>query len=77
MKYAHEVIELLAAYPGRPFVMRQIVLYASPRAGCQERVAVKKAVQRVLVALAAAGSVQITPPRVFGAQAHYAWKTGT
>ena len=77
MKYAHEVIDLLAAYPGRRFVMRQIVLYVNPRAGCQERVAIKKAVQRVLVALAATGSVTVTPAERFGAPAHYAWKTGT
>ncbi|HRD88233.1 MAG TPA: hypothetical protein PK752_08210 [Accumulibacter sp.] len=77
MKYAHEVIDLLAAYPGRRFVMRQIVLYVNPRAGCQERVAVKKAVQRVLVALAATGSVTITPQEMLGGQARYAWKTGT
>lgn len=77
MKYAHEVIDLLAAYPGRRFVMRQIVLYVNPRAGRQERMAIKKAVQRVLLALAVTGSVAITPPERFGAPAHYAWKTGT
>ena len=77
MKYADKVIDLLAAYPGRPFVMRQIVHYVNPRAGCRERVAVKKSVQRVMLALSSAGSVTVTPQKRLGGQAHYAWKSGT
>lgn len=77
MKYADKVIDLLAAYPGRPFVMRQIIHYVNPRAGCRERIAVKKAVQRVMLALSSAGSVSVTPQKKLGGQAHYVWKSGT
>ena len=77
MKYADKVIDLLAAYPGRPFVMRQIIHYVNPRAGCRERIAIKKAVQRVMLALSSAGSVTVTPQKRLGGQAHYAWKSGT
>ena len=75
MKYADKVIDLLAAYPGRAFVMRQIVRYISPRAGCRERMAVKKAVQRVIVALVANGNVVVTESRMLGAPAYYAWRS--
>jgi hypothetical protein len=77
MKHADRVIDLLAAYPGRPFEMRQVTHYVNPRAGRQERIAIKKAVQRVMVALSATGSVMITPPAVLGGKAFYTWKTGT
>ena len=77
MKHANKVIDLLAAYPGRAFVMRQIVRYIDPSAGCQERTAIKKAVQRALVALAATGHVLITPAKTLGGSARYAWKSGT
>ena len=30
MKYAKEVIDLMAAYPGRRFKMKQIINYAAP-----------------------------------------------
>jgi hypothetical protein len=77
MKHADKVIDLLAAYPGRPFAMRHIIHYVSPRAGRQERIAIKKAVQRVMVALSATGSVAITPPAALGGKAFYTWKSGT
>ncbi len=73
MKHADKVIDLLAAYPGRPFAMRHIIHYVSPRAGRQERIAIKKAVQRVILALQASGNITITPAHVFGGAAHYAW----
>ena len=77
MKYADKVIDLLAAYPGRPFVMRQIIHYVNPQAGCRERMAVKKSVQRVMLALSSAGSVSVTPQKKLGGQALYVWKSGT
>lgn len=77
MKHAEKVIELMAAYPGRPFVMRQITRYINPQAGCRERVAIKKAAQRVLVALVATGTIEIQPAKQFGSTPHYVWKTGT
>jgi hypothetical protein len=77
MKHADKVIDLLAAYPGRPFAMRHIIHYVNPRSGRQERIAIKKAVQRVMVALSVTGSVVITPPAVLGGKAFYTWKSGT
>ena len=77
MKYADKVIDLLAAYPGRPFVMRQIIHYVNPQAGCRERMAVKKSVQRVMQALSSAGNVTVTPQKRLGGQARYTWKSGT
>ena len=77
MKYASEVIELMGAYPERKFVMRQIIRYINPQAGSMERVAIKKAVQRVMVALSAMGNVEVTKKRGIGGTAHYGWKTGT
>ena len=77
MKHADKVIELMASYPGRPFVMRQITRYINPQAGCQERMAIKKSVQRVMVALVATGTVEIQPAKKFGSMSHYVWKTGT
>ncbi len=77
MKYADKVIDLLAAYPGRDFVMREIINYVSPRSRCRERMAVKKAVQRVMQALTTTGTLSVTPPKAFGAPARYTWKTGT
>lgn len=77
MKHASAVIDLLAAYPGRPFAMRQIIHYVNPRAGRQERIAIKKAVQRVLQALVATGSVSVSGATVLGGKAYYSWKSGT
>ena len=77
MKYADKVIGLLAVYPERSFVMRQIVRYIDPQAECRERIAIKKAAQRVLAALAATNHVAITPAKTLGGSARYAWKSGT
>ena len=77
MKYADKVIGLLAVYPERAFVMRQIVRYIDPQAGCRERLAIKKAAQRVLATLATTGHVMITPAKSLGGSARYAWKSGT
>ncbi|WP_419342784.1 hypothetical protein ACM1PE_06925 [Achromobacter sp. PD1] len=64
MKYAHEVMDLMGAYPMRSFRMIELVRHVTrgrtlePR----ERDAARKAVQRVLDALVAAGSVQVSAP---------------
>ena len=76
MKYADKVIELMAAHPGRDFRMRQIIRYINPRAGCVERVAIKKAVQRVIVALVSTGNVMIGSAKTNGGAALYTWKPG-
>jgi hypothetical protein len=73
MKYAGKVVELLAAHPGRKFVMREIVRYVNPKAGGTERVAIKKAVQRVMVSLAATGNVSVTAPEKLGGHGRYSW----
>ncbi len=77
MKYADKVIGLLAPYPGRKFVMREIVRYINPQPGISERAAIKKAVQRVLVSLVVMDRIYRTPARVLGGTASYEWKTGT
>jgi hypothetical protein len=60
MKYAKEVIDLLAAYPGRRFKMKQIINYAAPRADSRERAVVRTGVWRVLVALEECGQISST-----------------
>lgn len=75
MLYGKQVIELMAAYPGRAWVMRQLINYINPSAGRVERLAMQRAVHRVMVCLQATGSVTITKPEKFGGQNRYSWKT--
>jgi hypothetical protein len=79
VKYAKEVIDLLAAYPGRRFRMIHIVRHV---AGGQpgdmgERERIRKGVRRVLEDLESHG--QITRQRAdrLGTFCTYAWKSGT
>lgn len=60
MKYAREVIELLAAYPGREFRMIQIVRHVSSALdlSVRQRNAVRQGVLRVLDSLQNSGQVQ-------------------
>jgi hypothetical protein len=75
MKFAGEVMALLAPYPGREFRMRQIVNYVAPKkADERERKRVQMAVYRVLHALADSGQVVITERSTNGAPATYAWR---
>ena len=75
MRYAREVINLMAAYPGRQFRMAQLVnSIAGSRAEHKERKAVKMGVYRVLQQLQEAGSIEITSPDGRGASALYAWR---
>ncbi len=60
MKYAHEVIDLLAAFPGRRFKMRQIINHVAPRADQRQRAVVRTGVWRVLVALEKSGQLAST-----------------
>lgn len=60
MKYAKEVIDLLAAYPGRRFKMKQIINYVDPRAGTRQRAVLRTGVWRVLVALEESGQITST-----------------
>ena len=75
MKYAKEVIELMAAYPGRPFVMRHLVRFCKPDAGRVEKLALQRSIHRVMMALQATGVVVVTKPEKFGGQNRYHLKT--
>lgn len=75
MKYAAEVMALLAPYPGREFRMRQIVNYVAPKkADERERKRVQMAIYRVLHTLADSGHVVIAERSTNGAPATYAWR---
>lgn len=64
MKHAAEVIDLLAAYPGRQFRMAEIVRHVAR--GCQlpprERNAMRKSAARVLNSLEESGMVRREVP---------------
>ena len=74
MKYAHEVIDLLAPYPGRQFRMAEIVRYVEPQASGVARQRVHKGVLRVLKSLEEHGQVEIQPAAEAGGFARYSWK---
>ncbi|UOK17259.1 hypothetical protein vBBaMIFTN8_72 [Bordetella phage vB_BaM-IFTN8] len=74
MKYAREVIDLMAAFPGRRFKVRQIVNHAAPRATAQQRSSVRIGVHRVLKSLELSGQVCSTRGEVeYGADGEYWW----
>lgn len=75
MKFAGEIMALLAPYPGREFRMRQIVNYVAPKkVDERERKRVQMAVYRVLQALAESGQVIIKERSTNGAPATYSWR---
>lgn len=59
MKYAKEVIDLMAAYPGREFRMAEIIRHVcrGRRLSSRETEAIRKAVRRVLAALEEGGQL--------------------
>lgn len=61
MKYASEVIDLMAAYPGRPFRLGEAVRHVSMGRALtrQERTRIERGVQRAMQALEEVGSVEI------------------
>jgi hypothetical protein len=74
VKYAKEVMELMAPFPGREFRMAEIVRYAAPNADRVERMRVHKGVLRVLSNLIESGSViHLTPAAGRGDISMYAW----
>jgi hypothetical protein len=77
VKYAKEVIDLLGAYPGRRFKMRQILNHVSPRADGRRLAVVRTGVWRALQALEESGQVVISRPDANGAHAEYWWKSIT
>lgn len=76
MRYASEVISLMASCPGRQFKAQQICRFVCPvPKDRKERSAVRIGVHRVLVELRAAGSVLSKPPVAKnGGHALYWWK---
>lgn len=74
MKYAHEVMALMAPHPGRHFRMAQIVRYIDPQAQGADRQRVRNGVLRVLDSLIENGSVECCPAKGRGGFATYAWK---
>jgi hypothetical protein len=75
LKYAKEVLDLMGAYPGRDFKMREIIHYVSPKAIGRERNAVRRGVLRVMDELVTCGVIGRYPPHaVRGESTLYAWK---
>ncbi|TAL89272.1 MAG: hypothetical protein EPN62_08715 [Candidimonas sp.] len=65
MKYAREVMDLMAAFPGRDFKMNDLVNHAAKVqfANRRQRDAVRRAVDRVLKSLISTGTVIMRPSR--------------
>ena len=74
MKYAKEVIELLAAYPGKEFRMAQIVRHVSRGVALstRRRQAIRVGVKRVLYQLEEMG--QIEQVKEGETSSYYKWK---
>ena len=78
MKYASEVIDLMACFPGRRFKMRQIINHVAPRADQRQRAIVRTGVWRVLLALESSGQVGSSRSETEnGEHAEYWWKSIT
>lgn len=75
MKYAKEVMDLMAAYPGRQFRMQDLVRYVDPRAVGNDRHRVRTGIQRVLDQLREAGSIEKEDADSRGSFALYSWST--
>lgn len=75
MLYAREVIDLMAAFPGRPWKMHHIVNHVARGrpSNKQERNRYRQGVRRVILALVESGTVEYQPP-LRGAPALYIWK---
>jgi hypothetical protein len=75
LKYALELIDLMGAYPGRGFKMREIVRYVAPHAIGKERHTIRRGVLRVVDELVASGTIDRYPPHaVRGESTLYTWK---
>ncbi|WP_143277172.1 hypothetical protein [Bordetella genomosp. 1] len=78
MKYAHEVMDLMAAYPERRFKMRQIINHVAPRADPRQRAIVRTGVWRVLLTLEETGHIASSREEIpNGGHAEYWWKSIT
>ena len=74
MRYAREVIELIASYPGTDFKPARIVRYVATQRNEPIRPRLRVGVHRVLIALVESGQVERDPPGQFGSYAVYRWK---
>ncbi|PND31569.1 hypothetical protein C1I89_22285 [Achromobacter pulmonis] len=80
MKFAKEIIGLMAAYPGRDFRMVELVRHATGarELAPRERERDRKAITRVLAQLAEAGHILRRPTRSGVRNSLcYRWKSGT
>lgn len=76
MKYAREVMDLLAAFPGRKFRMVHVVnSICGKHASIKEKKQVRMGVWRVLKLLEESGHIDVEAQEGRGASAQYAWKT--
>jgi len=73
VKYAKEVMDLMAAYPGRQFRMQELVRYVDPRAVGNDRHRIRTGVQRVLDQLEDAGTLDKQEAGERGSFALYSW----
>jgi hypothetical protein len=70
----HKVLDVLASHAGESMVMRQIVRECvGPVSTTTERLAWQRTIHRMCKALSLMGVVEITKPRVMGAQQFYKW----
>jgi len=75
MLYAKEVIELMAAFPGRPFTVNRIVNYVQTRSHTKaSKEALRKGIRRVLRELETNRQIRIETNRKSGAAFLYVWK---
>ena len=76
MKYAKEVIDLMAAFPGRDFRMMEIIKTISGKSPEEkERNRVRRGVRIVLLTLIESGHVILRPAiKLRGGYALYRWK---
>jgi len=76
VKYVREVIDLMAAYPGRPFRLVELVRHVSrgQQLSRTERTRLERGIQRAMDALRTAGSVLIEEPAVGQHGRKYLWR---
>lgn len=77
MKYAKEVIDLLAAYPRTRFKMTHIVNHIDRKACGSARLRIRVGALRALKVLQEHGQVTVWEPTARGGSAEYQWKSDT
>lgn len=75
MKYARELMELMAPFPGRRWKMTELVNYiAGEDADERKKERVRKGARRVLGLLEDSGHIEVDAQEGRGASARYVWK---